>query len=177
MYYRRRLPHIFDLDRSIFITWRLHGSLPANRPFAPGKVTSGQAFVAMDRLLDTATWDPLYLRQPAIARMVVDAIVYNGEELGQYDLHAFVVMPNHVHVLITALAPLPAIMKSLKNITAKRANLILGRGGIFWQRESYDRMIRDEREFDRVRNYIERNPVAPGLARDPAGFPYSSAAT
>jgi putative transposase len=67
-------------------------------------------------------------------------------------------------------------MKSLKNITAKRANLLLGVKGAFWQKESYDRLICDEREFERVRAYIEMNPVKAGLAHEPSEFPYSSAA-
>jgi len=71
-FYRRRLPHIYDLEHPIFLTWRLDGSLPPNRAFPPG-VTSGNAFAAMDRLLDQARAGPFYLRQPAIADMLVEA--------------------------------------------------------------------------------------------------------
>ena len=80
----------------MFITWRLAGSLPAGRWF-PREVASGRAFVAMDRLLDRATNRPRYLHQPEIARMVVEAIRYRDPE--QCELHSFVVLPNHVHVL------------------------------------------------------------------------------
>jgi|HubBroStandDraft_1064217.scaffolds.fasta_scaffold01716_6 hypothetical protein len=72
-FHARRLPHDHAVDRPIFLTWRLSGSLPANRNFPPA-TSSGQAFLAMDRLLDTAVTGPLYLRQPKLAAMVVEAI-------------------------------------------------------------------------------------------------------
>jgi len=88
----------------------------------------------MDRLLDEAREGPLYLRRPAIADMIVEAIQYNADVLGHYALHAFVVMPNHVHLLATPVMPLPKLTKSLKGITAKRANAMLAlTGNPFWQ--------------------------------------------
>jgi putative transposase len=98
--YRRRLPHVRQTDRSVFLTWRLYGSLPPNRHFDAATLTSGQAFVALDRLLDEARSGPLYLRRAAIADIVVEAIHYNSSVLQQYLLHAFVVMPKHVHLLV-----------------------------------------------------------------------------
>jgi putative transposase len=86
-------------------------------------------------------------------------------------------MPNHVHLLLSAAVPLPKITKSLKSITAKRANIMLALTGTpFWQEESYDHEVRHEREFERVRNYIEENPVRAGLVRQAGEFPWSSAA-
>src|SRR5262245_33352132 len=106
----------------------------------------------MDRLLDEAIAGPFYLRQPALPNMVVEAIHYNAAALRQYRLWAFVVMPNHVHLLVTALAPLPRITQSLKGITAKRANALLAlTGRPFWQEESYDHLVRNEREFEKIR--------------------------
>jgi hypothetical protein len=64
-------------------------------------MSSGQAFAALDRLLEETRSGPFYLRQPAIPEMVVDAIRYNAEVPGHYVPHAFVVMPNHVHLLMT----------------------------------------------------------------------------
>jgi putative transposase len=113
-FYRRRLPHLWGAGHAVFLTWRLHGSLPPNRPFASTTVTSGQAFAALDRLLDEGSSGPLYLRQPAIAEMIVEAIQYNAHALGHYGVHAFVVMPNHVHVLVTPAIALPKLTKSLK---------------------------------------------------------------
>lgn len=130
----------------------------------------------MDRLLDEARCGPFFLRQPSVAQMVVDAIHYNAYTLEHYTFHAFAVMPNHVHLLVTALVPLPKMMKSLKGITAKRANEMLGlTGNSFWQEESYDRLVRDRREFEKIQSYIEENPVRAGLVRDAAEYRWSSA--
>jgi putative DNA methylase len=176
-FFRRRLPHVYDPERSVFLTWRLHDSLPPHRAFPAGALNSGQAFAAMDRLLDEARDGPFYLRQPAIADMIVEAIQYNASVPGHYALHAFVVMPNHVHLLATPAVALPKLTKSLKGITAKRANAMLAlTGSPFWQDESYDRLVRDEREFERIRNYIEGNPVRAGLVRDASEYRWSSAA-
>ena len=86
-------------------------------------------------------------------------------------------MPNHVHLLATPAVALPKLTKSLKGITAKRANAMLAlTGSPFWQDESYDRLVRDEREFERIRNYIEGNPVRAGLVREASEYRWSSAA-
>jgi putative transposase len=163
-FYRRRLPHIHEDNQPVFLTWRLHNSLPSHRIFPAAALTSGQAFAAMDQLLDEARTGSFYLRQPAIAGMIVEAIQYNATILGHYLLHAFVVMPNHVHLLATPFVALPKLTKSLKGITAKRANAMLALTGTsFWQEESYDHLVRDEREFEKIRRYIEQNPVRAGL--------------
>jgi REP element-mobilizing transposase RayT len=83
----------------------------------------------MDRLLDNGTSGPLYPSQTSIAKMVVEAIRYNADSLGHYRLHAYVVMPNHVHLLAPPAIALPKLTKSLKGITAKRANALLGLTG------------------------------------------------
>lgn len=67
-------------------------------------------------------------------------------------------------------------MQSLKRFTGLEGNRILGvTGQPFWQDESYDRFVRDEREFERIVRYIENNPVSAGLAASPEEFPWSSA--
>jgi len=175
-FYRRRLPHIYDADRPVFLTWRLHGSLPPSRAFPQGTLTSGKAFVAMDRLLDEARVGTFYLSQPVIADMVVEAIHYNANVLRHYYLHAFTVMPNHVHLLATPAVALPKLTKSLKGITAKRANAMLALVGTpFWQQESYDHLVRHEREFAKIVSYIEENPVRAGLVREARDYRWSSA--
>ena len=173
---RRRLPHVYEVDRLVFLTWRLEGSLPPNRPFPAAALSSGQAFAALDRLLDEASSGPFYLRQPRVADMIVEAIHYNASTLGHYILHAFAVMPNHVHLLVTASVALPSLTKSLKGITAKRANAMLAlTGRPFWQAESFDHLVRDAREFEKIRNYIEQNPVRAGLVREASEYRWSSA--
>ncbi|HEY1493659.1 MAG TPA: transposase [Candidatus Solibacter sp.] len=173
----RHLPHIQEPEQAVFLTWRLYDSLPPNRAFPQPAIPSGKAFAIMDRLLDEARTGPFYLRQPAIADMVVDAIQYNADVLHHYVLHAFAVMPNHVHVLVTPQVPLSKLTKSLKGITAKRANIMMSQTGKpFWQEESYDHVVRNGREFERICNYIEENPVRAGLVRTACEYRWSSAA-
>jgi REP element-mobilizing transposase RayT len=174
-FHARRLPHYYSVGQPIFFTWRLHGSLPANRSF-PSDLTTGQAFVAMDRILDNARTGPLYLRRPEIAAMVAKAILYRQEVMGHYELHAYVIMANHVHLLITPCVEVSRLMQSLKRFTAREGNRLLGlTGQPFWQDESYDRLVRDQEEFQRIIRYIEMNPVKAGLAAKPEDFPWSSA--
>ena len=174
-FHARRLPHIHAIGRPLFITWRLHGCLPRSRSFPPATaVSAGRAFLAMDRLLADARVGPTCLRIPEIASQVVESIQYR--HLIEYDLHRFVVMPNHVHILVTPFQPVSAFMHSLKRFTACAANRTLGTTGQpFWQEESYDRLVRSQLEFDRIAKYIERNPVDAGLVTEPAQFRWSSA--
>jgi putative transposase len=175
-FYRRHLPHIDEPGEAVFLTWCLHGSLPPNRPFQVSNVSSGKAFATMDRLLDEAGAGPRHLHLPPLAQMVVEAIHFNAAVLGHYELHAFVVMPNHVHLLATPAVALPKLTRSLKGITSKRANQMLGRTGApFWQEESYDHLVRTAVEFEKIRSYIEENPVRAGLAQSAGDFLWSSA--
>jgi len=129
----------------------------------------------MDRLLDSGRTGPLHLSRPDIANMVVEAL-YFRERNAHYLLHAWVVMANHVHVLITPQVQVSKLMQSLKRFTAREGNRILGLAGHpFWQDESFDRLVRDEHEFRRIARYIEMNPVRAGLAETPQSFPWSSA--
>jgi putative DNA methylase len=148
----------------------LHDSLPAQRAFPARNLTSGAAFVAMDRLLDEARCGPTFLRH------VVLASIDYGTTLGHYQMHSWVIMPNHVHLLLTPRASVSKLLGSLKSATAKRANLLLRRTGqVFWQDESYDHLVRSRDEFHRIQRYIENNPVAAGLAAEPEGYAWSSA--
>ena len=130
----------------------------------------------MDRLLDNARTGPLYLRLPEIAKMIVDAIHYRDQYLGHYHLHSYVIMANHVHLLITPRLEVSKLMQSLKRFTAKEGNRVLGlTGQPFWQDESYDRLVRNDTEFQRIARCIEMNPVNAGLAATPEEFPWSGA--
>jgi len=130
----------------------------------------------MDRLLDQTRAGPFYLRQPELANMVVEAIHYGSTVFGHYTLHAFVIMPNHVHILITPHVELAKLTHSIKRFTAREANRILGlTGKRFWQDESYDRLVRDHSEFQRIQRYIENNPVRAGLVATPEEYRWSSA--
>jgi putative transposase len=182
-FYRRNLPHWHPEGKAIFLTWRLYGSLP--RDFlgsATGKSgcatqTSGRRFRALDAVLDRAAYGPRWLQQPEVAECVENAIM-NGSSLGHYTLYAYVIMPNHVHILIQPQVPLARITGSIKGVSARRANLALGRvRQLFWQDESFDHWVRNGTEFQRICSYIERNPVTAGLAQRPEDWPWSSAAT
>ncbi len=160
----------------MFLTWRLHDSLPSHQAFPLPAFNSGQAFAATDRLLDEAQDGSLHLRQPAIADMVVEALQSATNTLGYCRLHAFVVMPNHVHLLATPTVPLPELTESLRTLTAARAQAMLDLAeGPFWHEESYVRMVRYGREFEEIRNYIEENPVRAGLVREAGDYWWSSA--
>jgi REP element-mobilizing transposase RayT len=131
----------------------------------------------MDCILDNACTGPLFLRRPEIAKVVVDALHYRDRHLRHYQLHSYVVMPNHVHLLTTPLVEVSKLMQSLKRFTASECNRILGlTGQPFWQDESYDRLVRNQTELTRITHYIEMNPVKAGLAATPEEFPWSSAA-
>jgi putative transposase len=161
----------------MFVTFRLHGSLPVSRAFPTTRLTSGQAFAAMDRLLDHAKSGPVFLRQPEIAEMVIQSLSQGERRFERYELHSFVIMPNHVHLLITPHVPSRKWLGSLKGFTGHEAIRILNlKGSPFWQDESYDHLIRNDEELARVRHYIEWNPVRAGLAAAPEDFPFSSAA-
>ena len=108
--------------------------------------------------------------------MVLDALLYGEAERKFYKLHAFVVMPNHVHVVWTPSADQSKIMDWLKGTTARRANPMLGiKGKPFWQAESFDHWIRDGKEFDGIIAYVENNPVTAGLVKAAEDWPWSSA--
>ena|SRR5882762_6301522 len=109
-FYRRNLPHWHPEGKSIFITWRLYGSLPAsvlkrirtatndrstNPAEADSEESPGRIFRQLDATLDSARSGPLWLADPEFAAYAEYPIL-RGAELGRYVLHAYVVMPNHV---------------------------------------------------------------------------------
>ncbi len=107
---------------------------------------------------------------------MVIASFHKGVELRHYELGPFVLMANHVHVLLLPHVPAPRLMKSLKGATAREANRLLGlTGQPFWQAESYDHWVRNEDEFARIARYTENNPVKAGIVSRAEDYPWSSA--
>ena len=87
----------------------------------------------------------------------------------RFILHAAVVMPNHVHLLLTPLRDeqgwphaLPAILKLVKGVSARSVNKLLGSSGPVWQDESLDHVVRSDESFAEKLEYIQQNPVGPG---------------
>jgi REP element-mobilizing transposase RayT len=129
----------------------------------------------MDRILDRGETGPLYLKRPEIAVMVVGAILDGERHFKRYELHAYVVMANHVHLLVAPHVAARRWLGPLKGFTAHEANRILNRTGHFLQDESYDHLVRDGEQFRRIRAYIEANPVKAGVVSQLEEFEWSSA--
>jgi putative transposase len=142
-------------------------------------------FARMDALLDQALHGPHWLSQPECARIVMDCI--HELDPKHYHLHAFCVMSNHVHLLIDQqgipdphrrqdgkhYTALSRALRLLKGKSAALCNRVLGRGGLFWQHESYDHVVRDAQEYERILAYIVNNPVKAGLVEDWQDWPYT----
>jgi putative transposase len=127
------------------------------------------------------------LREPAVAAMVQSAFLhFDGL---RYRLLAWVVMPNHVHVLFQSLGDwtVAKIVASWKKFTARaicdfrragapgNANLPIGRNPTpVWHREYWDRFIRNDRHFQQAVEYIHQNPVKAGLVERPEDWQWSS---
>jgi putative transposase len=174
-YYKRTLPHWHPTDTWLFITFCLFDALPSWR--RAQKETSGEVFLNMDRQLDAANTGPMWLKDPKVADMVAQ-VLRSAHERGLCEIAAWVVMSNHVHLLMKPAAPAADVMKWIKGISARKANEILRRSGQpFWQHESYDHWVRTSEEYRRILRYIEWNPVKAGLTAKPELWPWSSATT
>src|SRR5947209_3873926 len=121
----RRLPHWQPEGAGYFVTWRLAGSLPA-AGVADLWTTRGAAFVGGDRLLDSAPSGPRWLTEPKVAT-VVGRILREGVTDGRYNLAAYVLMPNHIHLLLKPEDTLPRQIGWIKGRTAFEANRVLKR--------------------------------------------------
>jgi putative transposase len=103
------------------------------------------------------------------------SVLYKGDKKN-YDLQAFVVMPDHVHIIIKPLfgKKLHEIMKNLKGSSAYEFNKILNRSGKFWQTENFDHLIRNSLSLREKWEYIKQNPVKSKLVNIAEEYPYSS---
>ncbi|MBV9302465.1 MAG: transposase [Acidobacteriaceae bacterium] len=170
MFYRRRLPHWIPEDAIIFITWRLAGSVPVQPPEI---ITID--YLSGKRESPLATSGPFWLRDPRIAILVAGALHYGEATRRFYDLYAWVIMPNHMHVILKPHVELSSILRWLKGRTGRMANRLLGRIGMpFWQDESFDHWVRSNYELTALIKYVESNPVHAGLVQLAAEWPWSS---
>lgn len=130
--------------------------------------------VAVERWLD-AGHGACPLAKPRAAEIVVSALTHFAG--ARYALHAYAVMPNHVHVLVEPFREkaLSEILKSWKIFTARRILPLTGGVSPFWAREWFDRFMRDEEHYRTTIRYIENNPVKAGLCGTPGDWRWSSA--
>ena len=174
---RRRLPHWTQEGATYFVTFRLADSLPADQlaeleeersnwlAAHPEPWSENDKREYYDRFsgrieqwLD-AGYGSCILAEPEISQIVAGALThFEGE---RYRLDAWVVMPNHVHVIVTPLEghQLRDILHGWKRFTALEINRKRGKQGQLWQHESYDHIVRNERSLARIQRYIEENPI------------------
>jgi putative transposase len=113
---------------------------------------------AIERWLD-AGYGSCILRRHDCAEIVAEALRYfDGQRLA---IMSAVVMPNHVHALFVQNAnwPLEKLLRSWKSFSSRKINSLLGRNGSLWQRDYFDRLIRDQKHFANCVRYIRRNPA------------------
>jgi REP element-mobilizing transposase RayT len=179
---RGYLPHFDGGELAQFITFRLHDSLPRNLllcwkeelKFEPNAQASSILRRRVEAYLDQGHGF-CYLRDRRVAEVVQNALLFHDR--AKYKLVAWVVMPNHAHMLCSPCPgySLAGITHSIKSFTASEANKILNRSGRFWQKEYFDRYIRNAKQFAKTVAYIENNPVKANLCAKPEDWPFSSA--
>ena len=189
IYYQRNLPHRLPPGETIFVTFRLAGSLPLEvlgrlrqeweelpetTDAAGAYARQRRYFGKFDDLLDAATTGPVWLGNTAIAQLVQQAL--HWADVRKYQLVCYSIMSNHVHLVVSLPDDAPLLartLQALKGYTGHAANALLGRTGQFWQRESYDHVVRDGPELERVVAYVLNNPVKAGLVDDWQQWPYN----
>ena len=178
---RGYLPHFDGREVSQFVSLHLFDSVPASviRNWKRQLNLSNSADRILlqrriERYLDQG-YGQAFMKEPRIASTVQDVLLRSDGE--SYRLSAWVIMPNHIHMLATRFAQytLAEIMQSLKSIASHKANRILGRAGEFWMPDYFDRYIRNQEHFFKAVRYIENNPVKAGLCKRPEDWPFSSA--
>ena len=174
---RGYLPHCDKPNLVQLVTIRLAGSFPASRRGEWAHLLKIEDVCKrrkeLESYLDRGVGE-CWLRDARIAACVEEAIWFHHNQ--RYELLAWCVMPNHVHVLVHVWDwPLAKILQNWKSITAVKANRILGRGGSFWQREYWDTFMRSEEQEKKAVHYIENNPVKAKLSRTDEAWPFSSA--
>lgn len=191
------LPHLKRAGAVYFVSFRLAGTLPrevllrfkqerdgilenAKAHRAPLTLTQQEELFLwycdkVDAYLDAGHGECVFQR-PELAGLVAECFKhFDGD---RYELRAWVVMPNHTHVVVWPRPPwtLSKVLHGWKSYTANEANRRLGRlRRPFWQRESFDHLVRNEEDLARCGAYTVNNPVKAGLCARPEDWPWSSA--
>lgn len=181
-YSRGYLPHIDGTELVQFVTFRLCDSIPASvvenwqreLETEDERVRERLLRERSERYLDMG-YGKCWLRKPEAAKILQDTLLFHADK--KYELYAWVIMPNHGHVLCKPINgfSLPEIQHSIKSYSANKINQLLKRKGQFWQEEAFDRYIRDSRHFANTIEYIEDNPVKARLCKSAEDWPFSSA--
>ncbi len=169
---RGRLPHWEKQGGIYFVTFRLAGSLPKDaieiakaqcrEKRGRGGPAKRRARRQIEGYLDRGV-GAAHLRDARAAKLVAEALEqFDGV---RYELYAWCVMPNHVHVAFRPLGDwrLASIVHSWKSFSGKKLVGLLGSKPPFWQREYFDHVVRDGEELARIVRYIMENPVRAGL--------------
>ena len=170
------LPHWHQTGKITFVTFRLGDSIPQkvideilleyelkvslHKDCLDKKeleIWRWEKYNRIEKYLDNGSGECL-LENVQCRDIVAETLLHFDDE--RYKVFAFVIMPNHVHVLMMPLGRwvMQDIMKSIKHYSALQINRLLKRNGNVWQRESFDRIIRDEEQYMNVLKYIYRNP-------------------
>jgi putative transposase len=186
-YSRGYLPHCDGVRLIQSVTYRLADSLPQTKleklkeelEQLPEKARERERRKRIEAWLD-AGMGGCALGHPAVAEYVQNSFLhFHGV---RYHLHAWCIMPNHVHVLIEPLIELGTIVQGWKSYTARwilgmkaELGLKIPTDEQFWMREYWDRYIRDAGHYQRVVEYIQQNPVKAGLCQAAEAWAWSSA--
>jgi len=174
---RGYLPHYDNPGTIQLVTFRLADAMPASLRHewqAIFKIKDERTQrTRLEEYIDRGHGECL-LKHAAVATAVEEVFLrFDGE---RYRMAAWVVMPNHVHLLFELWqVPLGRLLQAWKGASANAANRVLGRQGRFWQAGYWDRYMRDEAHFRKAQRYIEANPVKARLARTLEDWPWSSA--
>jgi REP element-mobilizing transposase RayT len=171
--WRGELPHLEKEGGTYFVTFCLAGA-----PRGGGRrvFTPDDDAVAVARASEPAeSGSGARTLVGRAGALVEEALLHFSGE--RYGLHAWCVMPNHVHVLTCPFGEhrLPAILHSWKSFTAKAIARATGWPGGVWEREYFDHLVRSPAALDRFVRYTEMNPVEAGLCVRPEDWPLSSA--
>ena len=174
---RGYLPHRDEPDLTQFVTFDLVDSYPTalrSEWEALLKVENNrERRRKLEAYLDRGRGE-CHLRRADIAGLVEGAVRFHHTHW--YGLLAWVIMPNHIHLLVkVGDTSLFKIVKELKRYTAREANKLLRRAGAFWAEDYFDTYMRDAEHGLKTRHYIENNPVKALLVREPNEWPWSSA--
>jgi putative transposase len=174
---RGYLPHHDVPHVTQFVTFMLDDSFPVERQ-AEWKSVLEEADKSLRRRKLEAWLDrgvgECWLRNPAVAKLVEEKLREGEGTL--YGLQSWVIMPNHVHLVVNVLEiPLSQLVKGWKGASGRAANHFLGRSGPFWQADYYDTKIRDAAHLARAIRYVEQNPSKAKLVRDFREWRWSSA--